>query len=183
MKIDAEVVKELLVSFFHAFPRLAMTLPDEYNREFVDEFPEDQEASDDKCNTASSTGATNAINDSDPDSNQQLEEEKDNRRCYENSCKSCFSCVFKVLYQFGVHSTAYSGLYCLYKDMMTLTVTQVECERSFSLLKIIKSRQRSILSQDKSNQLEAFMLLSIERRVLNDISNDDIVDLHRNGKD
>ncbi len=127
LKIDAEVVKEQLVSFFHAFPRLAMTLPDEYNREFVDEFPEDQEASDDEtdqdeCNTASSTLPTNAINDSDPDSNQQLEEEKDNRRCYGNSCKSCFSCVFKVLYQFGVHSTAYSELYCLYKHMMTLAV-------------------------------------------------------------
>ena len=149
MKIDAEVAKEQLVSFFHAFPRLAMTLPDEYSREFVDEFPEDQEASDDEtdqdeCNTASSTGSTNAINDSDPDSNQQLEEEKDNRRCYGNSCKSCFSCVFKVLYQFGVHSTAYSELYCLYKHMMTLAVTQVECERSFCLLKIIKSRLRSI---------------------------------------
>ena len=103
MKIDAEVVKAQLISFFHAFPRLAMTLPDEYNREFVDEFPEDQDASDDEtdqdeCNTASSTLPTNAINDSDPDSNQQLEEEKDSRRCYGNSCKSCFSCVFKVLY-------------------------------------------------------------------------------------
>ncbi len=77
-----------------------MTLPDEYNRKFVDEFPEDQEASDDEtdqveCNTASSTGSTNAINDSDPDSNQQLEEEKDNRRCYGNSRKSGFSCVLK----------------------------------------------------------------------------------------
>ena len=56
--------------------------------------------------------------------------------------------------------------------MMTLAVTQVECERSFSLLKIIKSRLRSMLSQE---QLEAFMLLSIERRVLNDISNDEVI--------
>ncbi len=76
-------------------------LPDAYNREFVDEFPEDQEASDDEtdqveCNTASSTVYTNAINDSDPDSNHQLQEEKeDNRRCYGNPCKSGFSCVLK----------------------------------------------------------------------------------------
>ena len=52
---------------------------------------------------------------------------------------------------------------------MTLAVTQVECERSFSLLKIIKSRLRSMLGQE---QLEAFMLLSIERRILDGISND-----------
>ncbi len=56
--------------------------------------------------------------------------------------------------------------------MMTLTVTQVECERSFLLLKIIKSRLRSMLSQE---QLEAFILLSVERRLLNDISNDEVI--------
>ncbi len=65
--------------------------------------------------------------------------------------------------------------------MMTLTVTQVECERSFLLLKIIKSRLRSMLSQE---QLEAFMLLSIERRVLNDISNDEVIsEFFKNSKE
>ena len=56
---------------------------------------------------------------------------------------------------------------------MTLAVTQVECERSFSLLKIIKSRLRSMLGQE---QLEAFMLLSIERRILDGISNDEVIE-------
>ncbi len=33
LRIDAEVVKEQLVSFFHAFPGLAMALPDGYYRD------------------------------------------------------------------------------------------------------------------------------------------------------
>ena len=56
---------------------------------------------------------------------------------------------------------------------MTVAVTQVKCERSFSLLKIIKSRLKSMLDQD---QLEAFILLSIERRILDEISNDEVID-------
>ena len=56
---------------------------------------------------------------------------------------------------------------------MTLAVTQVECERSFSLLKIIKSRLRSMLGQE---QLEAFTLLSIERRILDEIPSDEVID-------
>ena len=56
---------------------------------------------------------------------------------------------------------------------MTLTFTQVECERSFSLLNIIKSRLRSMLGQE---QLEAFMLLGIERGILDEIPNDEVID-------
>ena len=56
---------------------------------------------------------------------------------------------------------------------MTVAVTQVECERSFSLLKIIKSRLRSMLGQE---QLEAFTLLSIERRILDEIPSDEVID-------
>ena len=51
--------------------------------------------------------------------------------CNGSSCRSCFACVFKVLYEFGLNSTAYSELYCIYQFMMTLAVTQIECERSF----------------------------------------------------
>ena len=56
---------------------------------------------------------------------------------------------------------------------MTVAVSQVECERSFSLLKIIKSRLRSMLGQE---QLEAFTLLSIERRILDEIPSDEVID-------
>ena len=102
LNIDREVVKEQLISFFDAFPRLAMTLPDEYERDFLGEHPEDEEASEDEiendqngCDMASSTEPTNSKQDSDTDSDEHVAEERDDR-CYGNSCKSCFSCVFKV---------------------------------------------------------------------------------------
>ena len=57
--------------------------------------------------------------------------------------------------------------------MMTLAVTQVECERSFSFLKIIKSRLRSIMGQER---LEALMLMSIERQLLLTLSNEDVIE-------
>ena len=61
---------------------------------------------------------------------------------------------------------------------MTLAVTQVECERSFSLLKIIKSRLRNMLGQE---QLKAFMLLSIERRILDEIPpNNEVIEQFSN---
>ena len=40
-------------------------------------------------------------------------------------------------------------------------------------MKIIKSRLRSMLGQE---QLKAFMLLSIERRILDEIPNDEMID-------
>ena len=173
LNIDREVVKEQLVSVFDAFPRLAMTLPDEYERAALSEYSEDEEASDGESdqhdgNGVSSFEPTRSKQDPDIDINEQVTEDRDGR-CCRNSCKTC---VFKVLYQFGLHSTAYSQLYCLYKHWMTLEVTQ-ECERSFSLLKIIKNRLRSMLGQE---QLEAFMPLSIERRILDEIPNDEVID-------
>ena len=47
------------------------------------------------------------------------------KSCRGSSCRSCVPCVFKVLYEFGLNSTAYSELYCIYQFMMTLALTQV----------------------------------------------------------
>ena len=156
-----------------------MTLADDYERDSLCEYPEDREASDDEIENSqddlvSCTEPLSSITrqKSDTDFNKRVAEESEGR-CCGNSCKSCFSCVFKVLYQFGLHSTANSELYCLYKHLMKLAVAQVECERSFSLLKIIKGRLRSILGQE---QLEAFMLLSIEQKLVGEIPNDEVIE-------
>uniref|UniRef100_A0A336MST3 CSON006217 protein n=1 Tax=Culicoides sonorensis TaxID=179676 RepID=A0A336MST3_CULSO len=50
-----------------------------------------------------------------------------------------------------------------YKYILTLSFTQVSCERSFSTLKFIKNKLRSTLSQEN---LEAFMLMNIEKDIL-----------------
>ena len=44
----AASLKEQVVSFFDAFPRLEMTLPDEYERAALGEYSENEEASDDE---------------------------------------------------------------------------------------------------------------------------------------
>ena len=50
-----------------------------------------------------------------------------------------------------------------YKFLLTLSVAEVACERSFSTLKYIKNRLGSTLSKD---HLSAFMLMSTEKDIL-----------------
>lgn len=63
----------------------------------------------------------------------------------------------------------------MYEYILTLSCTQVKCERSFSKLKIIKNRLISSLDQD---HLEIFMLMSIERDILETVDFSDILELH-----
>ena len=64
--------------------------------------------------------------------------------CRNKSCRSCFSCAFKRLYEYGLNSSAYFELIAAY-HLIPLSVTQVECERCF-------------LSKIGQEQLEALML-------------------------
>ena len=90
------------------------------------------------------------------------------------TCKSCFTCAYKVLHQYSLNSTAYSELYTVYHFLLTLAITQVKCERSFSKLKLIKTRLRSSLSQEN---LESLILMSLETDILNRVSLDKVVDM------
>ena len=72
-----------------------------------------------------------------------------------------------------LHDKAYYNLYELYTAVCTLSVTQVQCERTFSSLKIIKTRLRNSLSQEN---LESYMLLSIEKELLDDLDAEAIID-------
>lgn len=59
-----------------------------------------------------------------------------------------------------------------YQFLLTLPVTQVACERSFSTLKYIKNRLRSTMSNE---HLENFMLMAIEKKTLVELNNDEII--------
>ena len=65
----------------------------------------------------------------------------------------------------------YLGL--AYKYLLTLSVTQVACERSFSALKFIKTHMRSMLRQAN---LEGLMLMKLEHELTLAIDNDSIID-------
>ena len=69
-------------------------------------------------------------------------------------CKNCLVCCYQILRQFNLLTDAYHVIGLAYKFLLTLSITQVACECTFSTLKFIKSRLRNRLSQD---QLEAFM--------------------------
>ena len=64
-------------------------------------------------------------------------------------------------------------LYQAYKVILTLSVTQVGCEKTFGKLRYAKNRLRNQLSQDR---LDALLLMCFERDVLLRISNHTFID-------
>jgi hypothetical protein len=62
-----------------------------------------------------------------------------------------------------------------FKLLLTLSVSQVSCERSFSKLKLLKTSIRSTLSQQN---LETLMLMSIKKAILMDLDNNDIMNMN-----
>jgi hypothetical protein len=60
-----------------------------------------------------------------------------------------------------------------FKFLLTLSLSQVACERSFSTLKNIKNRMRSTLS---SNYLNSFMIMAVKSDLLMNLDCDKIID-------
>ncbi len=83
------------------------------------------------------------------------------------------TCVYMFLSRYNMHSAAYKNLYQIYKLALTLPVTQVFCERTFSKLKLLKTRLRSTLSAD---HLESLLLIMVENRLLDSFSMNNIID-------
>jgi len=75
---------------------------------------------------------------------------------------------------YNLFSGAYPGLFLCYKLILTLSVTQVSCERSFSKLKILKNALRNSLTQE---HLECFMLMALEKDILSNLDNEDIINI------
>ncbi|KAL4154036.1 hypothetical protein QTP88_001869 [Uroleucon formosanum] len=100
------------------------------------------------------------LSENDEDQKNQDEEDDFNSSNSENECKYCLPCVFRLLHKYNFHSSTYTNLYLTYKLILTLACTQVNCERSFSKLKIIETRLRASLGQEL---LEALLLISIEK--------------------
>lgn len=103
--------------------------------------------------------------------------EVDSEKISQVMCKSyrnCTLCCYQLLIKYNLHSNAYQVLTVAYKYLLCLPVTQVACERYFSTLKYIKNRLRNKLSDENT---EAFMSVSVEKEMLINIDNDEIIDL------
>ena len=96
----------------------------------------------------------------------------------DSSCTNCKivctwpSCVLRYLASNRLHDNEYDNPYELYKVFCTLSVTKVQCERIFSKLKIIQTRLRNSLSKEN---LESYMLLSIENQLLDEWNTEAII--------
>lgn len=73
-----------------------------------------------------------------------------------------------------MYSRSYATLFAAYKLLLTILVIQFACERSFYKLKHIKTKHRSLLTQD---HLEAFMLMSVEKNILQKVDTEKVIDL------
>jgi len=105
-------------------------------------------------------------NDSDSSDENQYEKCELSSNSHDES--SCINCCNKLIVHYNLFSGAYPGLFLCYKLILTLSVTQVSCERSFSKLKILKNALRNSLTQE---QLECFMLMALEKDILSNLDN------------
>lgn len=85
---------------------------------------------------------------------------------------NCLHCVYSLIFNLNMHVSAYTTLCEAYEFFLTLSVTEVNCERTFSKLKLIKTRLRSNLTQDN---LESLLLMSVEKELLDDIDVSEVV--------
>ena len=90
-----------------------------------------------------------------------------------SSCKNCPLCCYQVLRRFNMLADTYHLLGLAYKYLLTLSLIQVACERTFSTLKFIKNRLRSSLS---ANKLDMFMMMATEKDILMALDSDIVID-------
>ncbi|KAG8547423.1 hypothetical protein GDO81_028393 [Engystomops pustulosus] len=103
---------------------------------------------------------------------EETEEEEEVTDTKTLACENCLTCCYRLLYDYNLHSAAYTNLFAVYKTLLTLACTQVSCERVFSKLKIVKNRLRSMIGQEL---LESLLLLNIERDISRKLDYDDII--------
>lgn len=60
-------------------------------------------------------------------------------------CNNCLKCAFNIAHDIIQQSGSFNNIYFAYKFILTLPCTQVTCERTFSKLKIIKTKLRSTI--------------------------------------
>ena len=154
--LDSTKLKAELTTFVRDFPSLTRTLHNEYQGSNVSN--EDLEISHDVSN-----GEDEQTDEKDAD-------ELPNPCA--GCCKKCLLCCYKILYRFSLNSSSFSNLFAAYEYLLTLSFSQVSCERTFSKLKIVKTRLRSSLGNEK---LETFMFMCTETDLLRSIAVDEII--------
>ena len=84
------------------------------------------------------------------------------RKCLSKKTKR----AIEVLDYLKMMDSCFPNVWIAYRILLTIPITVVSVERSFSKLKLIKSYLRSIISQERLNGL---VILSIEKHMLEQI--------------
>ncbi len=164
--VDPLSLKEELCCFARNFTVLSRSLPDE-----------SEGASDDAVNMTSTSEEEGSEEESSGNEDVDGSVGKNpvlrnrNAACKRN-CKKCLACCHKILFKYSLNTSALTNLFVVYEHLLTLSFTQVSCERAFSKSKQIKTTLRSNLANDK---LEAVMLMTSEKDVLDNITVQDII--------
>jgi len=144
--IDKKILQEQLIDFAGKWDSLSKTLLEEYN-----------------CMTL----------DLEKDDEEEESELAKEHLVHKKTCKNCIFCCYQILWKYNLYATAYTELFLAYKFLLTLSITQVQCERTFSKLKYILNRLRSNLSQER---VEDFIIMSCEKDILYSLQNADIIE-------
>ncbi|KAJ4945620.1 hypothetical protein JOQ06_023301 [Pogonophryne albipinna] len=75
--------------------------------------------------------------------------------------------------KYNLLTDAYHVIGLSYKFLLTLSFSQVACERTFSTLKYVKNRLRTTLTLE---HMEAFMLMCTEKEILMALDTDGVID-------
>jgi len=75
----------------------------------------------------------------------------ENEKCSHNAEetikeKCCVVSCLSIIINYNLFTNAYRGLYYAYELLLTFSITQVGCERSFSELKYVKNDLRNSMS-------------------------------------
>lgn len=141
--VDEEELKEELLHFIGVHQQLFQTTPIPIVDQDIDEAAEDEV--------------------------DLLEYQYVNPPMCNGKCTSCLGCVLKMLVEYRYHCKTYHNMYTCIRTLLTLPCTVVSCERTFSKLKFVKNRLRSLLRQEL---LEAMLVCSIESDILKAIPNE-----------
>ena len=157
--VSAVSLKAELASFISVFKHLSKTLHDGFDDiQAMESILEEAEEG--------------RICDIEPTAEEMEKGILENRVACKGTCKQCLVCCYRMLYRYSLNTTAFSNLFLAYDYLLTLSFTQVSCERAFSKLKQVKTRLRSTLGNDK---LEAFILMDCERDLLEYVSPDYVI--------
>ncbi|KAL4119009.1 hypothetical protein QTP88_011882 [Uroleucon formosanum] len=101
--IDKKILQEQLIDFAGKWDSLSKTLLEEYSCMTLDLEKDDEEEE------------------------SKLAKE---HLVHKKTCKNCIFCCYQILWKYNVYATAYPELFLAYKFLLTLSITQVQCERT-----------------------------------------------------